>query len=89
MKAKHGEEKYRELELEECVAGGDCDYEDYDNESPVPEYLDSNGDEVVNYLDDETDYRAWSNDMQYYTELATPGIEETEEGHYIVFWTGE
>lgn len=27
--------------------------------------------------------------MQYYTELATPGIEETEEGHYIVFWTGE
>ena len=36
MKAKHGEEKYRELELEECVDGGDCDYEDYDNESPIP-----------------------------------------------------
>jgi len=89
MKAKHGVEKYRELELEGCVSGGDCDYEDYDNESPVPEYLDANGDDVVNYLDDDTDYRAWSYDMQYYTELATPGIEETEEGHYIVFWTGE
>jgi hypothetical protein len=40
MKAKHGVEKYRELELKGCVSGGDCDYSDYDNESPVPEYLD-------------------------------------------------
>ena len=39
-------------------------------------------------LDTEVIQYRWSNDSQLYTELASPGFEETEYG-YLIFFVGE
>jgi len=49
-KAKHGESEYREIGLSSDI------YSDEDDGVEMPEYEGSNGDQLENYLDDDTLY---------------------------------
>jgi hypothetical protein len=55
FKAKHGESEYREIGL-------DSDIYDDENDGEMPEYTDSKGDQLENYLDDDIVYWAYSKD---------------------------
>jgi hypothetical protein len=84
------DDSFTNLEIYHSKARHSDEEENPDRQSFEDEYyMADKTTKPMDAIDKEWESRyKWSNDSQLYTELASPGFEETEDG-YLVFFVGE